>query len=308
MIFQSLDEIEALLAAQDWQGVAALRSTQTQKVKPLTFCAPLMVSGHQLKHLNKIDELPTDVIMFNLEDGVAPEKKEAALHLVALFATHAHALDKHVVVRINPLEESGFEEIALLNSVHPDAIRIPKIEQNTPIERVPTLLHAGIDIHLSIETAWSWNHMAQLAAIPRVTTFYLGVLDFFAQLGLDIEGVRIDNPLMHYLLSHFLITCKSHAIRPVSFVYQEYKNLEALQAWLALEKSLGYRAKGAISPQQAQHIIQAFALDTEKLKKARYIVEKFEAMQAQGITGFKDEHYDFIDEPIYKASLALLRG
>jgi len=34
----------------------------------------------------------------------------------------------------------------------------------------------------------------------------------------------------------------------------------------------------------------------------------FEERRAEGITGFSDERYGFIDEPIYKGALALLKG
>ena len=37
------------------------------------------------------------------------------------------------------------------------------------------------------------------------------------------------------------------------------------------------------------------------------IVRLFEEHAVQGITGFTDERYGFIDEPIYKGALALLR-
>jgi citrate lyase subunit beta/citryl-CoA lyase len=96
-------------------------------------------------------------------------------------------------------------------------------------------------------------------------------------------------------------------ITPVSFVYQEYKDIETLKEFLVLEKRVGYRAKGVVSPMQAKEVMLFFGFDQARIEKARYIVERFESMQSQGVTGFVDDVYDFIDEPIYKASQALLK-
>ena len=89
-------------------------------------------------------------------------------------------------------------------------------------------------------------------------------------------------------------------------VYQDYQNMQEFQRWLQLEKMMGFNSKGCVSPAQADEVMKAFELKDEELERARYIIELFEKMQEQGVTGFSDEKYGFIDEPIYKGALALL--
>ena len=69
---------------------------------------------------------------------------------------------------------------------------------------------------------------------------------------------------------------------------------------------MGYNSKGCISPQQVKLVNEKFVDTKALLNRARIIIKLFEMHKAQGVTGFVDEEYGFIDEPIYKGALALL--
>lgn len=269
--------------------------------------SPLMLSAHNLKHINKIPDLQTDAVILNLEDGVSPQQKPFALRLVMLALSSLRESDKKIIVRVNPLDEGGADEIALLNAFRPDAIRVPKIRTAAEVSSALKLCDKEIELQLSIETKEAWLNLADLKVNERVTVFYLGILDLFADMGLPQALIRTDNPLMHHILSHFLLSCKAIGVKPVSFVYQEYKNEAGFEAWLALEKMMGYEAKGCISPRQAEQLQKSFGPSEEERVRAEYIIRRFEEERAKGITGFSDEKYGFIDEPIYKGALALLR-
>ena len=268
--------------------------------------SPLMLSAHNLKHLNKIPDLETDAIILNLEDGVSAEMKPYALRLVMLTLSALPQSDKKIIVRVNALDEGGEGEIELLNSFKPDAIRVPKIRTPEDVHRALQLCDTGIELHLSIETKEAWLNLAQLKVNERVTAFYLGILDLFADMELSQELIQADNPLIHHTLSHFLLTTKAIGVKPVSFVFQNYRDETGFQAWLDLEKRMGFDAKGCLSPKQAEQVQTTFGVDKEALIRAQYIVDRFEEMREQGITGFSDDKYGFIDEPIYKGALALL--
>lgn len=272
------------------------------------FRSAMMISAHNLKHLSKIPTLETECVMLNLEDGVSAEQKPYALVLCAMTLASHPKIDKKMVVRVNALDEGGAEEIAFLNPFMPDAIRVPKVRSTQDVRRIIELVEEGIEIHLSIETKEAWLALSQLAISPRITTYYLGVLDLFADLGLSQSLLSNDNPTVHYMLAHFLMTARACGVKPVSFVYQDYKNDDALREWLVLEKKMGFDAKGCIAPVQVNLIHQIFGHSEAEIVRCHEIVRLFEEHYARGISGFVDERFGFIDEPIYKGAMAVLRS
>lgn len=306
----TIKQIEVIKEGYQKRDLSALDSLAKPKMRRINskndFSSVLMLSCNNIKHLQKIESLEADCIMLNLEDGVSREDKPFALVLSALFLSSLPSSKKKLVVRVNALDEGGYEEIVYLNQFMPDAIRVPKIRTPKEVESVVALVKEGIEVHLSIETSEAWHNLHSLAISPKVTTFYLGILDLFADMKLPQSLIHRDNPTMLYMMSHFLISCKSMNIKPVSFVYQEFKNLEEFSQWLELEKSMGYDAKGCISPNQVKLTNKMFVDELSQIKRAKVIVKLFEMHQREGITGFVDDEYGFIDEPIYKGALALL--
>ncbi len=274
----------------------------------LSFRSAMMLSTYNLKHLSKIPLLNAECIMLNLEDGVSPEQKPYALVLCAMALASNPESDKKLVVRVNPLDDGGAEEIRYLNPFMPDAVRIPKIRTLEDVQRALELIDEGIEVHLSIETKEGWLNLKELAISSRIKAYYLGVLDLFAELGLSQSLLIPDNPTAQYMLSHFLMTSRACGVKPVSFVYQDYKNSDGLRNWLELEKMMGFDAKGCISPTQVELIHEMFGHKDHEIMRCREIVRLFEAHALRGISGFVDERYGFIDEPIYKGALAVLNN
>jgi len=303
-----LNKIEEAYKARNLKALDALAEPTFRVLnKRSDFRSVLMLSCDKLKHLSKIEQLEADSIMLNLEDGVSKEDKHFALVLCAIFLAKHRECSKKLVVRVNALNEGGYEEITYLNQFMPDAIRVPKIRTKREVESVLALLNEDIELHLSIETSDAWHNLAFLKIDnPRVTTFYLGILDLFADMKLSQSLINLDNPTMQYMLSHFLITCRAMNIKPVSFVYQEFKNLDEFSLWIELEKSMGYDAKGCISPSQVELVNKKFVDAEVEIKRAKVIVKLFEMHQESGVTGFVDDEYGFIDEPVYKGALSLL--
>ena len=302
-----LSDIEKAYESRDLSALDALAKPTFREInKKKDFRSVLMLSANNIKHLSKIESLEADCIMLNLEDGVAKEEKPYALVLAAIFLSRLKKCDKKLVVRVNALDEGGYEEITYLNQFMPDAIRVPKIRNQKEVRDILHLLNEDIELHLSIETAEAWHQLGSLAVNKRVSTFYLGILDLFADMGLPQSLIQLDNPTMHYMLSHFLIITRAMHVKPVSFVFQEYKDTETFTKWLHLEHQMGYDAKGCISPAQVALVNKIFVNKEEEIKRAKVIVKLFEMHRDEGITGFSDEEYGFIDEPIYKGALKLL--
>lgn len=270
------------------------------------FKSAMMVNPLKIEHLNKIDEIDADVIVINLEDGIAQAHKERAMILAGVFISNLTSSQTKVVVRVNPFDEGGKEEIEFLNKIKPDAIRVAKIREMEEIDNVLEVLDDDITLHLSIETKEAFSNLRYINMSGKVEACYLGVLDLLNDLGLPQSTMQFHNPTSEHLMSRFLIDCKIAGVIPVGFTYQNYNDLEGFRNWCKLEKSMGYRSKSCLGPKQVKIANTVFKEEEWVIEKARYIKERFEEMAAENENGFMDEDYGFIDEPIYKDALLTL--
>jgi len=267
----------------------------------------LMVAGDKQKHLDKIKDLNCSVAIINLEDGVF-DKDFARELLKTNFENQLMKFDTlQTVVRINDLNTFGKEDIKVINKLKPNAIRVPKIKTIKDVEIALKLIDKDIDIHLSIETKEAFKNLSSLKINKRVTTVYLGILDLLESLEMPQSIVHLNNPTIDYILSEFLIKSKIASLNPVSFTYQDYKNDKEFILWCKKTKNMGYKSKSCISPKQVDIVNKIFAIDDFEIEKALYIKDKFEKQQLKSCSGFSDEKFGFIDEPIYKDALLTLR-
>ncbi len=265
----------------------------------------LMVAGDKQKHLDNIKNLKCDIAIINLEDAV--HDKIYARKLVYNHLKNNTYNNTKIVVRINSLDECGIEDIQLINQIKPYAIRVPKINTIKDIELALNLIHKDIQIHLSIETKQALNYLSKFKIDKRVTTVYLGILDLLESLNINQNILNLDNPTIDYILSKFLVDSKIAGLYPISFIYQDYKNLEEFELWCIKERDMGFESKGCISPSQVEIVNNIFKVSKAEIQKAKYIKNMFEKQKEEGNTGFSDEKYGFIDEPIYKDALLTLK-
>jgi len=295
MIFNTLEHIPQTLGKQKKEPCLHKRRRSNMMLNPL-----------QLKHLNRMDESDADMITLNLEDAIAPSRKKEALHNIALFLSHMEKSNSFIIVRTNPLNEGGAEEIAFLNNFGFDAIRVAKVKNQIEIAQALTLLSKDKELHISLETKEAFESLSKLRIDERLTTANLGILDLLTSLDLPQSIVTLKNPAIDYILSKFLVDAKTAAIHPISFMFQEYNDTETFRAWCEHEKMMGFESKACMGPKQVKIANEIFSINKYELERARHIKESFEANSTKGINGFMDDKYGFIDEPIYRDALILL--
>ena len=267
----------------------------------------MMLNPLNLKHLNRIDESEADMITLNLEDAIAPSRKKEALHNIALFLSHLEASKSCIIVRVNPLDAGGEEEIAFLNDFGFDAVRVAKVRNQTEIARALTLLAPDKELHISLETKEAFASLATLRIDERLSVANLGILDLLASLGLPQSIVQIGNPTIDYILSKFLVDAKTAGIHPISFMFQEYNDTETFRRWCEREKAMGFESKACMGPKQVAIANEVFGVSADALARAKHIKARFETEAARGNNGFMDDRYGiFIDEPIYRDALLTL--
>ncbi len=296
MIFETLEKIPTTFGSAYKAPCPHQRRATNMMLNPL-----------QLKHLNRIDESEADMITLNLEDAIAPSRKKEALHNIGLFLSHLDTSRSFIVVRVNPLDEGGEEEITYLNQFGFDGIRLAKVKTQQEIARALTLLKDDKELHISLETKEAFETLTSLRIDKRLTTANLGILDLLTSLGLPQSLVTEQNPTIDYILSKFLVDAHTAGIHPIGFMYQAYHDTEGFKRWCQYEKAMGYRAKACMGPKQVAIANAVFGATPEEIAKAQHIKARFEAESAKGNNGFMDERYVlFIDEPIYRDALLVL--
>lgn len=303
MIFESLDFIENLSIEE------RLLHLGTEKKLPALknlYRSNMMLNPLKLKHLNNIDNLDAEMITLNLEDAIAPSRKKEALYNIALFLSHLKASKSFIIVRTNPLDEGGREEIFFLNDFSFDAIRVAKVKTREELLEIDKLLNREKEIHISLETKEAFQNLATFSGIPRFTTANIGILDLLTSLGLPQSLVSHNNPTIHYILSKFLVDAKTVGVNPISFMFQEYNDVENFRKWCELEKQMGFTTKACMGPLQVQIANKVFTTENEAMIRANHIKRVFEESAKNGENGFMDIKYGFIDEPIYRDALLVL--
>ncbi len=267
----------------------------------------MMLNPLNEKHFKKFDSLEADMITLNLEDAIALSRKKEALENCTKFLSNRKKTDHFIIIRTNPIDQGGDKEIELLNDFEFDAIRIPKVKDSLDVKKALNILDDKKELHLSIETKEAFLNISSLKVDPRVTTLNLGILDLLNSLNLPQSLLTLDNPTIEYILSKFLIDAKANDLLAISFMFQEYNDTKTFTSWCKKEKSMGYEAKACMGPKQVEIANQIFDISKEELKRAKYIKEVFEKNSLKANNGFMDEKYGFIDEPIYKDALLILK-
>jgi len=297
MIFNTLETLPKTFGNKRKQPCAHTRKRSNMMLNPLQF-----------KHLNRMDENNEDMITLNLEDAIAPSRKKEALHNIALFLSHMEHSNSFIIVRTNPLDEGGAEEIAFLNDFAFDAVRVAKVKNQNQIAQALTLLSKDKELHISLETKEAFENLSRLRIDEHLTTANLGILDLLTSMGLPQSIVKQGNPTIDYILSKFLVDAKTAGIHPISFMFQEYNDTETFKSWCEHEKMMGFTSKACMGPKQVAIANKVFNYNEDAIIRAKHIKEAFERESAQGNNGFMDAKYGFIDEPIYRDALLVLKS
>ena len=303
MVFENLEEIEKL---SNEQKLAMLNRNNRFKLAQTLHCSNMMLNPLKLKHINRLDSLSADAVTLNLEDAIAPSRKKEALINIALFLSHLKETKSEIIVRVNPLDEGGLEEIEFLKDFCFNAVRVSKIKSQKDIDKVLKVLPEDKQLHISLETKEAFRDLAHFKTYGRFTRANLGILDLLASLKLPQSMLKIGNPTVEYILSKFLIDCKTIGVEPVSFMYQDYKDLDGFREFCKIERQIGFKSKACMGPAQVEIANEIFAPSQAEIKRAKEIKEAFEANAKEAINGFMHPEYGFIDEPIYKDALNLL--
>ena len=102
---------------------------------------PRAQPGSNAKAMNKARNLPTDAVVMDLEDAVAPEKKVEARGMVLEELQRGGFGRRELAVRVNGLDtEWADDDIAMIAQSGAHAVALPKVESGAAVSHVRDLL------------------------------------------------------------------------------------------------------------------------------------------------------------------------
>jgi citrate lyase beta subunit len=235
----------------------------------------LFAPGSDEHKLRKALESAADGVVADLEDAVAPEEKAAAREIVRdVLGSGSRPL---TTVRVNGVDTPHFrDDLALVSELELDALVVPKA---TP-EAVEAVGLDGPPVIPIVETAAGLRQAYETACSPRVAVLVLGAADLGAELGLE---PRADGLEILYARSKVVVDSAAAGIRaPLDVVYLDLYDEDGLEEQARLARSLGFRGKACIHPDQVEVVNRVFAPTSTELDWARRVVEAFEEGERAG--------------------------
>ncbi|MET7485711.1 CoA ester lyase [Streptomyces sp. NPDC005538] len=256
---------------------------------PLTW---LYVPGDRPPIVAKALAAGADVVVVDLEDAVAPDRKEYARAATAELLAEPRP-DVHVRVNAlgSPWAADDLRALAPLPGL--SGLRLPKVTSAEEVvavaERAPGLpLYALLETALGIERAFSIA-----TAHPALRGITLGEADLRADL-----GVREDAGL-DWSRSRVIVAARAAGLAPPpQSVHPDIRDLEALAASCAHGRALGFLGRAAIHPRQLPVIERAYLPTVEEIEQAETIIKA--AMREKGAQALPDGR--FIDAAVVAAA------
>jgi (3S)-malyl-CoA thioesterase len=245
----------------------------------------LYIPGSKERALEKAKTLPTDAILFDLEDAVAPDEKPNARRLLADTLANGGYAPRALIVRINGFDTKwGKADLAEIGRARPEAILLPKVNRAADVEALARKLDARPEtadtrIWAMMETPLSALNAAEIAAAPRMAGFVLGTNDLAKDLGARFRPDRL--PLVT-ALQLCLLAARAHGLVALDGVYNAFKDREGLRAESEQGRDMGFDGKTLIHPDQLAVANEVFAPSEAEIALARRQIAAFEEAEAAG--------------------------
>ena len=259
----------------------------------------LFAPGSDERKLRRALQTGADAVIADLEDAVAPTRKDEARALVArVFGDEGSAAA--AMVRVNGTDSPHFErDLELVQRLPLQAIVLPKA---TP-ESVDALGPDGPPVIAIVETAQGLRLAYETASHPRVEALVLGAVDLGLELGLES---RPDGQEVLFARSKLVMDSAAAGIRgPFDLVHVDVRDEDGLEAESRLARSLGFRGKVCIHPAQVDIVNAVFAPGEDELARARRIVESYTQGIAEG-RGAVALDGEMIDLPVFERARLLI--
>jgi (3S)-malyl-CoA thioesterase len=249
----------------------------TQSMRP--FRSVLYIPGSNARALDKARGLAADAIIFDLEDAVAPDAKDAARITLREELDKGGYGNRAKLVRINGFDTIwGNADIQAFRNAEIDGILLPKVNSALDVETLAEMM-SDVAIWAMMETTSGVLNAKEIAAHPRLAGIVMGTNDLVKELGARPSPDRCE---IMTSLQLSLIAARADGIPIVDGVYNAFKDEEGLWNECEQGRRLGFDGKTLIHPAQIEIANKAFAPSEEDLDLARCQIAAFEEAEASG--------------------------
>ena len=246
----------------------------------------LYMPGANTRALEKARSLPADALIFDLEDAVAPDAKEAARTNVVLAAQSKAYGKREIAIRCNGLAtEWGAADIEAIATSGADAILVPKVESAAEVTHVVSLLDTAgapptLAVWAMIETPKAILRAEEIAGShPRLALFVMGTNDLVKDMRARHTPMRLP---MVTALGLGMLAARAYGLTILDGVYNDIRDVEGFRAVCQQGLEMGFDGKTLIHPSQVEPCNEVFAPSAAELEMAGKIVAAFKAAQAEG--------------------------
>ncbi len=256
-----------------------------------------------------------DMLIFDLEDAVSPDKKDEARTLVR----HAlGALDYgrcEVGIRINEINDNGLwmKDLDEMIPLNPHFIMPVKVSGAKAVIQISAYMEltetknkiprGTIKLIPLIETCIGLEHAYQIAGSdPRVIGMLLGAEDLTA----DMHCARTkQGDEISYARARMVTAARAAGIEVYDTPFTDVYDDNGVADDAAKSKAMGFTGKAAISPRHIAVINRIFSPAGEEIEYAREVLAAIDAAKRQG-KGAIALRGRMIDAPIVTRAMQVL--
>jgi citrate lyase subunit beta/citryl-CoA lyase len=274
----------------------------------------LYVPGNNPGMIRDVHIYGADAIMFDLEDSVSLNEKDAARSLVYHSLKTFDYGEAEILVRVNGLDTPfGREDFEAIVRAKPDAIRLPKTEKAEDVKEADELIsqieaqigleHGTIKMMAAIESALGVINAYQIAtASERLIGIALGAEDFVTDLktsrsadGIELLAAR----------SQILLAARAAGIDALDTVFSDINDTEGFANEVKLIRKMGFDGKSIINPRQIEIVHQIYRPSESEITKSLRIIKAFKEAEKKG-SGVISLDGKMIDKPIVERARRVL--
>ena len=255
-----------------------------------------------------------DCLVYDLEDSVPDNQKDAARFLVFHLLTAQRPREKYTIVRVNGLYSDWIEEdLRMCVWAQPDAVRLPKVEYAEEVRRMDARLgvlerergleEGTLQLWCNIESYMGVLNAREIAkASRRVVALALGAEDFTASM--MARRTRPGWEIFH-ARNEVLMACREAGISAQDAVFSDIHDPEGLEADLEMTRTLGFDGKTCVHPLQVEAVNRCFTPLPKEIRHAERVLEALRAAR-EANTGVCTLDGSMVDKPMEKRARDIL--